>query len=167
MGEKSNQITRDIEEQRAQLGSNLEELEGKVKDIADWRQQFQNSPLTMMGLALGGGILLSSVLGGRRSRTYYAPRRDAGRQWRDETSFGREETGFRESDKATHNQLRRASATWDTIKGALIGVAAGSVKNLLTEAVPGFTEEFHKVQAREHPQLESERRPETPRVAAD
>jgi hypothetical protein len=160
MGEKSNQITRDIEEQRAQLGSNLEELEGKVKDIADWRQQFQNSPFTMMGLALGGGILLSSVLGGRRSRTYYASRRDSGRQWRDETSF-------REGDRATHSQMRRASDTWDTIKGALIGVAAGSAKNLLKEAIPGFTEEFQKVQSREHPELESERRPETPRVAAD
>src|SRR5690242_11081893 len=116
MGEKSNQITRDIEEQRAQLGSNLEQLEDKVKDIADWRRQFQNSPFTMMGLALGGGILLSSVLGGRRSRTYYVPR-NTGHQWRDETSS-------RESDRATHSQLRRASDTWDTIKGALIGVAA-------------------------------------------
>ena len=87
-------------------------------------------------------------------------RRDVGHQWRDEISS-------RESDRATHSQLRRASDTWDTIKGALIGVAAGSVKNLLKEAVPGFTEEFHKVQNREHPELESERRPETPRVAAD
>lgn len=160
MGEKSNQITRDIEEQRAQLGSNLEQLEDKVKDIADWRRQFQNSPFTMMGLALGGGILLSSVLGGRRSRTYYVPRRDTGHQWTDEIRS-------RESDRATHSQLRRASDTWDTIKGALIGVAAGGVKNLLKEAVPGFTEEFHTVQNREHPELESERRPETPRVAAD
>ena len=160
MGEKSNEITREIDIQRAQLGSNLEELEGKVKVIADWRRQFQKSPLTMMGMALGGGILLSTVIGGRHSRAYYVPQRDLGHQWRNEPGFG-------ESQRATRSQLRRASDTWDTIKGALIDVAAGGLQNFLKDVVPGFTEEFHKVQTREHPSRETEHRPETPRVAAD
>jgi hypothetical protein len=39
-----------------------------VKDLADWRQQFDKKPFTMMGLALGGGILLGTAVWGRRSR---------------------------------------------------------------------------------------------------
>ncbi|PWU01066.1 MAG: hypothetical protein C5B51_23790 [Terriglobia bacterium] len=64
MGERSDQIARRIEETRGDLGSNLRELETKVKDAADWRKQFQKSPLTMIAIALGGGLLLSRVLGG-------------------------------------------------------------------------------------------------------
>ena len=160
MGDHSNALTHELDVQRAPLGSHFEELEGKVKDIADWRRQLQKTPVTMMGLAVGGGILLSSVIGGRHSRAYYAPRRDLGQQWRNEPGFGG-------SERATRSQLRRASDTWDTIKGALIGVATGGLQNFLKDVVPGFTEEFHKVQTREHPPRESEHTPETPRVAAD
>jgi hypothetical protein len=67
MGEKSSQITRQIEETRTRLGWNLQELEHRVKRVADWRQQFALRPFTMMGLALGGGVLLAAALGGRHS----------------------------------------------------------------------------------------------------
>jgi len=68
MGEKSSQITHEIEETRARLGWNLQELEYKVKRFADWRQQFENRPFTMMGVAIGGGLLLAAALGGHHSR---------------------------------------------------------------------------------------------------
>src|ERR1044071_688507 len=72
MGERSDQITRQIEETRSDLGYNLQELETKVKDATDWRKQFQKSPFTMIGIAFGGGILVAQVFGGgsRRSRRY-------------------------------------------------------------------------------------------------
>jgi hypothetical protein len=53
---------------RDNLGSNLNELERKVKSVTDWRQHFQSSPMTMIGVAFGGGILLATMMGGRRSR---------------------------------------------------------------------------------------------------
>ena len=137
MGEKSNQITREIEETRAELGSNLEDLEHKVKSLTDWREQFQRSPLTMIGLALGVGVLLAKVIGGK-----HGSRAEA---W---------QTGNGHSS-ATNHQVKKAYETWDTIKGALVGVAAGTVQNLLKDAIPGFHEQFQKAQKRDHPELSS------------
>jgi len=145
MGQRPSEITQDIRATRAELGSNLQELENRVKGMTDWREQFQKNPLTMMGLALGGGLLLATALGGRHSRHSYSERRGDGRT-----------TGSHdgeESHRATNHQMKRASDTWDTIKGALIGVAAGKAQSFLNEALPGFGEEFQKVQRREHPQL--------------
>lgn len=149
MGERSNRIERNIEQTRAALGSNLQELEHKVQDATDWRQQFQKNPMTMIGVAFGGGVLLSTLMGGHHGRSY--TRR--ARQGRAVVGY---EAGEHETGKAINSQLQRASDTWDTIKGALIGVAAGQVQNFLRETVPGFTDEFRKVQKREHPELAAE-----------
>jgi len=48
------------------LGSNLQELETRVKQATDWREQFRKNPMAMLGIAFGGGILLSTV--GRRKQ---------------------------------------------------------------------------------------------------
>ena len=45
MGETSGQITQEIEQTRARLGSNLQELETRVKEATDWRKQFRKKPL--------------------------------------------------------------------------------------------------------------------------
>ena len=69
MGEASSQIEQEIEQTRAQLGSNLEELEHKVKNMTDWRWQFQQNPGLMLGLAFVAGILLANLIP-PRARTY-------------------------------------------------------------------------------------------------
>ena len=75
MGERSDQITRQIERTRGELGANLNALEDKVREVTDWRKQFQRNPLTMIALAFGGGVLLSRVLdGGSHARRRYRPR---------------------------------------------------------------------------------------------
>jgi len=66
MGETTDQIEQYIESKRADLGSNLQELEQKVKDAADWRQRFQANPWAFMGAAFGGGVLLAVMMGRRR-----------------------------------------------------------------------------------------------------
>src|ERR1039457_4370277 len=45
-------------------------VEGEVvKRAVDWRVQFEERPMSMIGLAFGGGVLLSTLIGGRsRSR---------------------------------------------------------------------------------------------------
>ena len=68
MGEATNEIEAHIENTRANLGSNLQELEKKVKSVTDWKQHFQNSPMTMVGVAFGGGILLATMLGGHKGK---------------------------------------------------------------------------------------------------
>lgn len=130
MGEKSNQIERRIVAERGHLGQNLNELQSKVEQATDWRFQFQKRPMLMMGLAVGGGLLLASVTGGRsKSRRRYG-----------------EERGdiSREHRLGAELQKGKALETFDTIKGAMIGVAANTFKDLLGQLIPGFHEQFEK-----------------------
>ena len=59
MGQTSDEITSDIHQTRAQLQSNLHELETRVKAATDWRAQFRKRPAAMAAAALAGGALLS------------------------------------------------------------------------------------------------------------
>lgn len=67
MGQTTDQIASDIHQKRADLKSNLEELETRMKAVADWREQFRRRPGAMIVAALVGGVLLSSMLGKRSS----------------------------------------------------------------------------------------------------
>ena len=143
MGERSDQITRKIAQTRGELGANLNELEHKVRDVTDWRKQVQKSPLTMIGIAFGGGVLLSRVLGGSpRGRRHYRSR--------DARANG--EVSSSADASRTKHALNKAADTWDNFKGALIGVAAGKFQDFLRDAVPGFHEEYSKVVHNEGPE---------------
>jgi hypothetical protein len=63
MGETTDQIEADIAQRRDDLKSNLEELETRVKEAADWRSQFRKHPGVMIVAAMAGGMLLSTLLG--------------------------------------------------------------------------------------------------------
>jgi hypothetical protein len=130
MGEGSSQIERRIAAERGQLGRNLNELQSRVEEATDWRVQFQKRPLAMMGIALGGGLLLASVTRrrSRSTRPYQANGSDVGREHR----------------RGTELQKTKALETFDTIKGAIIGVAANTFKDLFAQLIPGFHEQFEK-----------------------
>ena len=150
MGERSDQITRKIEQTRGELGANLNELEHKVRDVTDWRKQVQKSPLTMVGIAFGGGVLLSRILGGSsRGRRHY-PLRDAG-----------------DTAEARTSKTDGATDIRDNIKGALVGVAAGKVQDFLRSAVPGFHEEYSKVEHHNGPERLSGQTSRTPEAAPE
>ena len=106
MAETSTQIEQEIEQTRAQLGSNLEELENKVKDIADWRRQFRRNPFTMMGVAFGGGLLLATLM----HRNHRAPEPRPERR---------------------KNEL----TAWDGIRDALVGAAASKIMKQVVAAL--------------------------------
>jgi hypothetical protein len=65
MGEKSDQITKEIEESRAALGEDLQQLEDKVKHLTDWREHFRQNPLPLLAAAFAGGLLLALMVNGR------------------------------------------------------------------------------------------------------
>jgi hypothetical protein len=127
MGQTTHQIEAHIEDTRDDLGSNLHELEQRVKSVTDWKQHFRTNPMTMLGVAFGGGILLSAMLGGRRNR-----------RGQDVSSHATAS----EPHAGTDRQKHKALETWDNIKGALIGVAATRFKDFVGEIVPGFQEQF-------------------------
>lgn len=72
MDEKPDQIIGQIEAQRDELGRNLNELETRVRRSTDWRTYYDRNPMMMLGAALGGGILLGSVVGSRGSSSSYS-----------------------------------------------------------------------------------------------
>jgi hypothetical protein len=130
MGEKSNQIERQIQAERGQLGQNLNELQSKVEEVTNWRAQFQKRPLLMMGVAVSGGLLLASMTG-RRSKRGRRPAED----W-----AGAGDT----HQPGTELQKNKALETFDLIKGAMIGVAANTFQGFLGQIIPGFKEQFQK-----------------------
>lgn len=125
MGQTTHQIEAHIEDTRKDLGSNLHELERKVKSVTDWKQHFQSNPMTMLGVAFGAGILLATMLGGSKNRRG-SPSPANGS----------------DSHAGTEHQKYKALETWDNIKGALIDVAATRFKDFVGEIVPGFQEQF-------------------------
>src|ERR1044072_9198207 len=99
MGQTANQIEAHIEHTREDLSSNLDQLERKVKSATDWRHQFREKPALMLGAAFGGGILLATMLGGRKVSRY----RDRGYPTREATP----------PHAASDTQKHKALETWD------------------------------------------------------
>jgi len=108
MGETANEIEARIERTRDDLVSNIRELEQKVEELKDWKHYFRNSPAAMLGAAFGGGIVLARMMGGKnRLRSFSS------------------ETGQNSYTPNVRSDRRKykTSETWDTFKGALIGIA--------------------------------------------
>jgi hypothetical protein len=76
MEETPEQIERHIRNTKHKLSRNFNGLEETVKNTFDWRVQFDERPLTMVGLAFGSGLLLSAL---------FPPRRSSGRRRREAT----------------------------------------------------------------------------------
>lgn len=125
MDETTEQIETVIESKRDDLQSNFEELEGRVRSMADWRQQFRRHPGAMLGAVFGAGLLLASLTrrqGGAASggSTGNTP------QWERPRSAGKE----------------RMLRAWDDIQDAVVGVVATQLSELLGKALPGFKEQL-------------------------
>jgi hypothetical protein len=120
MGSTSDEIEHHIESTREDLRSNLNELEGRVKSVADWRQHYRNNPGVALSIAFGAGLLLAGLLGGSRVRGngYHAP------------------APLR---AASGGHILRA---WDNIQSALVGIAASRLAEGLARAVANLAEHF-------------------------
>lgn len=165
MGEATDQIKDQIDYQREQLGENLHQLEEKVRDTIDWRTQFNERPMLGLGVAFAGGFLLSALLpgGGSDSRSSnqrgyryenysYDPAnyrvRDESTSWQGggaytgQTQFASSQTSDR--PKRRTPEMNEISETVENIRGAVLGLAATRLRSFLSEAVPGFQEEYEQ-----------------------
>jgi hypothetical protein len=125
--ERPDEIEDHIKSTQRELGSNLQELENKVKDATDWRVQFERHPMALLGAAFTGGILLSAGLGGRR-------RRGAD----DLGSYVRAPSLSTPSSRPVPERKSAPSELWNSIKGALVAAAGTQMSAVLGELVPGF-----------------------------
>jgi hypothetical protein len=124
MGETTGQIESQIRTTRDDLSANLSELEQKVKNVADWRQQFQKSPGTFLAVAAGGGLLLALLTNGRRAPASAPP----------VASTASTPTAIKKAPGELGHAL-------NDIKAALIGTAALHAKDLLSKWIPGFEQQ--------------------------
>ena len=65
MGETTDQLKAQIADARSRLGQNLNELEYRVKNTADWRFQFDRHPWPFIAAGFTGGLVLSWMIGRR------------------------------------------------------------------------------------------------------
>ncbi len=138
MGEKTDEIERHIREQRRELGQNISELQQKVKDTLNWRTQFEQHPIAMFGMALGGGLLLSGILT-HRHRTITMSKVTERPTWDSEPPVSSSPSTQR------HASDDKSSQPWREIRTALIAVGAMKLGNLIDSLLPGFSDEYTKV----------------------
>jgi hypothetical protein len=145
MGETPDQIERHIHEKRNELGENIHELQEKVKTAVDWRAQFDQRPWVLMGIAFGGGLLLSLLVGGGRH--------DSGR-------YSSRDRGKSEPQRFSSSQ-QRDDKVWENIRGAALAVGASRLSSVLEGVLPGFQEQYKKKQ-REQQSSSTHSRPNGP-----
>ncbi len=121
MGESVDRIEQYIAQQRQDCRDNVAELQQRASRSVDWRAHCEERPLTMVALAFGGGVLLSTLLGGHRPRSEDPlPEADAGRV---------------------------DDSPWAPLKGALVGLAASRLLGFAEEMLPGFRDAYSSADA--------------------
>jgi hypothetical protein len=145
MGQAANQIEHHIENERENLGSNLRELEDKVKSVTDWHHQFKNRPLVFLGLAFGGGAVIASMIGRPAGRRRYS---SSDRENRVDGTEARPRTR-----RASSPAMEKAYEAWENVQGALVGIAATKVKDYADGIIPGFAEQYRQSQAEHRHQV--------------
>jgi len=129
MVETTAQIETHIAATREALGANLDALEQKIKSATNWRDYFQRSPMTIVGAAFAGGIVLAIATVGR-------PRRGA--------RAARGVAVPSSPSRPLGHHTQEVMTMLDNIKGALVGMAATRLKDMVAEVVPGFRDEFDR-----------------------
>jgi hypothetical protein len=141
MGERPDQIERQIAETRSELSENFSELQDKVKSAVDWQTQFQEHPGALLAVAFGGGVVLSALLPSRsRSRKAYA----SGSTSSTDRNYS---APAYDSSSATPSKPNDLGKTIEALTGALLGVAVNQASGFLDSLLPGFHQEFTKARA--------------------
>jgi hypothetical protein len=137
MGETSDQIEEKIHRTRKDLRDNLNELEEKVKSAFHWRTQFEERPLTMLTVALGGGMLLAALLtpagNGKRRRKHS-----------DASVRGEERSLAEEAEPRAWKAERESNGSLGALKGAFMTVAASRIGGFLGQMLAGYRQETER-----------------------
>ena len=125
MGANTDQIEREIRAERDELGRNLEDLEFKAKELADWKVHYRNHPGVFLGAAAGIGVLLGAAVAPANGRAPMRP-------------------GLRLQGRPKVAQL---VSTWELVSDALLGLATAKAIDAIAEYLPGFKDEYERQSA--------------------
>ncbi len=149
MGETADAIKDDIEHRRRAMTHDVNELEERAKSMTDWRQHVEDRPMTVLGLAAAGGLLIGWLTGSSSDRAR-EPRYGSSYQPQSQNGGGHGVSGWVTGEhgptQATQAGKDRAASKVDEIRGALMGLAASKAEEFLKEALPGFSQEVDRVQ---------------------
>jgi hypothetical protein len=134
MGETADKIESFIDEHREHLGSNLRELEGKVKSETDWRTHFDRHTGLALGIAVGGGALLA-LTSSRFPNIQRTVRRAEPFQ---------HDTSESQSVSRASRRPSQIIGHVDQMKSALIDVAAAGIVGYVDRLLPGFRQQVEK-----------------------
>ena len=124
MAQGPDQIKQQIDRERQRLGSNIREIQSRVKRSTDWHTAFDKNPWMLIGAAAAAGLVLASVVGSRPSE--------------------QEITSGHATVPSKH--MQQISETIDGIVGALIGLGTTKIKEFVGDSVPGFAEQYENLQ---------------------
>jgi hypothetical protein len=168
MDERPDQIIGHIEAQRDELGRNLNELETRVRRSTDWRTYYDRNPMLMLGAALGGGLLLGSMVGTKTSHRsgYSGKSRSRSSSALSTSAMGLASAGAGVSAASTWSKPTAAShsshgmsekwgevsETLDHIKTALVSFGVAKAKEFLSQAIPGIDHHLSEAERKRHGQ---------------
>jgi hypothetical protein len=121
MDETAGQIEQHINQERQNLGQNINELENKVKNALEWRVQVREHPLTMVGIAFGVGVVASMFIDGR-IRDYNG--------------------GYTSASSGAVG--RKARREWNVVKSAIGAVILAEAKDFVRQMFPRFEREYER-----------------------
>lgn len=136
MGEDTYRIEEEIRAERRELGRNLKTLEFQAKDLADWRQHYRRHAGAVLTMAFATGALIGLTSRGAGARRPMArPRPDTARP---------AQAGFSPIGLIRDNPRARqvVGDKWNGILEALINVASATAVEWISNAIPGFRDEY-------------------------
>jgi hypothetical protein len=148
VGENTSQIEREIRDQREHLGRNLDELEDRARDLADWRTHYRNHSGAFLGGAFVAGAVVAMAVVPHRRHTHdhgdadlshdpYRPRLAA-------------PSSLRDPNGTVARVIREASDTWGHIADALLRTASAKAIQVVTNMVPAAKEHLDPQLHREY-----------------
>ena len=146
MGENTNQIEQEIRQRRADLGRNLDELEDRARELADWRTHYRNHHGAFLGAAFGLGAVIGLMAiprpsGPRRMRRvalHQEPSHDFETHDTSHDPYRPPRHSWREGQGTTARAVRQLGDTWTQIADALLRTASDKAVELVGSVVPGF-----------------------------
>lgn len=147
MGKPASEISQELEQTRSDASEKIEKIEQQVtqsadsvKQSLDWRHQIDSRPLTALGTAFVGGIILGGMTGGGNGNSQQRHSSDG--------SNGHSSSAGYQQSAGLGGAIRRAAHTSGADEAVTSAVAAvlttlsQRVKDAVEETYPGFLERY-------------------------
>jgi hypothetical protein len=141
VGEITHEIEREIRDSREDLGRNLNELEDKARELADWRSHYRNHSGAFLGAAFAAGALAAMA-------TVPASSGPVRLQAVPDAEMNHEPYPTRHAHAAPRNPTfarvaREVNETWGQIADALLRTASLRALQFVSELVPGVSDQLN------------------------